>query len=238
MYEFNSKIIDIIQRTPSVKSFRFEIPEEMDYLPGQYLALTINVNGEEKTKPFSISNAPTEKEYIEFTKRLTDSDFSQVLKSLKVGDLGHLRLPFGKFTFSGEVPKIALLSGGIGITPFRNICKNASDKKLESDIILVYGNRSPDEIVFKEDFDDMSKANDKFRTIYCLTDMPTQEVGDMCRLGFIDEVLIKKEILDFAERVFYVCGPPGMVQCLCDVLKDKLGLPEDKIIVEKFMGYE
>ena len=237
MFESDAKVIGIIQRTPSVKSFRFEAPMDISFTPGQYLALTIKVRGEQKTKPFSISNAPTEKGYIEFTKRLTDSDFSQVLNSLKIGDLVHLRLPFGKFTFNGEYPKIAILSGGIGITPFRNICKNAADKKLESDIVMVYGNRTLEEIVFKEDFDEMVKAYETFHVIYCLTDTSNEAAGDMFRLGRINETLIKKEIPDYKERVFYVCGPPGMVQSLCDLLKNELGLSEDKILVEKFMGY-
>ena len=53
------------------------------------------------------------------------------LKAAKVGDWARIDAPYGAFTFEGEYPKIALLAGGIGVTPFMSICKNATDKAFE-----------------------------------------------------------------------------------------------------------
>ncbi len=79
------------------------------------------------------------------------------LKAAKVGDWARIDAPYGQFTFEGEYPKIALLAGGIGITPFVSICKNATDKQLESKITLFYGCRTENDIAFKQELEEMQK---------------------------------------------------------------------------------
>ena len=86
------------------------------------------------------------------------------LKACKVGDWARIDAPYGKLTFEGEYPKIALLSGGIGITPFMSIIKNATDKKLESQITLFYGNRTEKDIVFKRELEELAQKNQKPQT--------------------------------------------------------------------------
>jgi ferredoxin-NADP reductase len=231
---FETKITDIIQRSGSIKSFRFAPMKKVDFKAGQFFFVTIKINGEEKTKHFSFSNSPTESDFYEFTKRITDSEYSRALNKLKIGDWAKLRMPMGKFVFDGEFPEIAFLSGGIGITPIRSICQFATDKKMRTDIVLLYGNRSETDIVFKDDFDRMSKINENIRVIYTLDSASENWEG---RVGFINDEMVKKEIPDFAQRVFYICGPPGMVEVLTDMLKNKLSVSADKIKTENFTGY-
>src|SRR5512133_3172793 len=150
--EFETRVIAVIRRTRDIKSFRFAIPGEVAFLPGQYLVLTIKIDGVEAVKHFSLSISPTEKGYAEFTKRITGSAFSQALDRLQVGDWARLQLPFGFFTFTGEHDRIAFLVGGIGITAVRSICKYACDAKLPTDIVLVHANRSEEDIAFHDDF--------------------------------------------------------------------------------------
>jgi len=237
-FEFEAEVIEVLERTKDVKSFRFKRSEEACFTAGQYFMLFIDVSGEEKCKPFSFSSAPTEKEYIEFTKRLTGSDFSNALDKLKKGDTVRIKMPFGSFSLtSAGSGKVAFLSGGIGITPVRSICKDATDRSLSEDIVLIYGNSSEDEIVFKDDLSGMEQANPNLKVIYTLTctDAPAEWKG-CC--GFIDKVMIEKEMPDFNERMFYVCGSPYMVKCLVASLKDELKIPDDRIVVEHFLGYE
>lgn len=286
---FETEVLDIIQRTHDIKSFRFtpfrdsdsikrlapnesvkskskaesftnklhpdiksglsltgfKTKEDANFKPGQFFFVTIKIDGEEKTKHFSFSNSPTEKDYIEFTKRITDSDYSKALDKLKAGDWAKLKMPLGKFTpfrdlsltgltFEGEYPKIAFLSGGIGITPIRSICKFATDKKLSTDIVLLYGNRAEEDIAFRDDFAEMQKNNKNMRVIYTLDNASEQWKG---RTGHINDEMVTGEIPDFKKRVFYICGPPKMVEVLVDILKGKLSVEKDKIKTENFIGY-
>ena len=103
--------------------------------------------------------------------------------------------------------------------------------------ILLYGNSTEEEIVFRDDFDEMEDANQRLKVIYTLTCTDAPEEWKGC-CGFIDKVMIEREMPDFRERTFYVCGAPYMVKCLVASLKDEMKLPDDRIVVEHFLGYE
>ena len=237
MTEFETEVSDITRRTRNVKSFRFGIKEEVDFKPGQFFFVTIKIEGMERTKHFSFSNSPTEKGYVEFTKRITESPFSKTLDRLKAGDWAKLRMPYGSFTFEGEYEKIAFLSGGIGITPIRSICKFVTDKGLPTDIVLLYGNNKEEDIIFRQDLDEMQSVNKSIHVVYTLTSPDVDQQLWQGRTGYVDDKMIKEEISDFNERTFYICGPPGMVESLINILKNRLGIPEDKIKIENFAGY-
>lgn len=79
--------------------------------------ITIKIGEGEEREHFTISSSPTEREFIEFTKKLTGHRFSDALDALKAGDWVRIAGPYGNFTFEGEFEKIGMLSGGIGITP-------------------------------------------------------------------------------------------------------------------------
>jgi len=237
MIEFETEVLNIIQRTHNVKSFRFRIKEDVDFKPGQFFFVTIKVDGAKRTKHFSFSNSPTEKGYVEFTKRITGSEYSQALQRLSIGDWARLRMPYGSFTFGGEYDKIAFLSGGIGITPLRSICKFVTDMRLPTDMVLIYGNDREEDIIFRENLESMEAVNKKFRVVHTLTSPDIDKRTWQGRTGYIDTEMIKEEIPDFEERVFYICGPPKMVESLANILRNKLATGEDRIRIENFVGY-
>lgn len=230
--EIETTVTDIIERTPAVKSFRFLLPASFTYKAGQFIFITIKSEKKELRKHFTISSSPTE-DFIEFTKKLTESEFSQALNRLKVGDWTKIEGPHGRFTFEGEFEKIGMLSGGIGITPLRSICKYCTDRQLDTEITLLYACRNEGDLVFRKDFKKMQKRNEHLKIIYTV-DEATK--GWKSYTGRIDADMIKKEIPDYAERVFYTCGPPAMVKAMDGLLKD-LGVSHDRIKKENFYGY-
>ena len=231
--KFETHVKEIIPRTYNVTSFRFPRPTTLNYKPGQYLFITIKSDGKNLGKTFSLSSSPTEKEHIEFTKKLTDSEFSNTLRKLKVGDWAMIDAPYGKFTFEGENEKIALLAGGIGITPFKSICKYCTDMRVTAKITLLYGNRSESDIVFKKELEEMEKQNENLKVVFILNEASNAWKG---ATGVIDAELVKKEVADYKERVFYVCGPPPMVQAIEKLIRD-LGLPQTQLRLEAFIGH-
>lgn len=235
--KFETEVLDIIQRAHRVKSFRFRIKGKVDFKPGQFFFVTIKVEGTERTKHFSFSNSPTEKGYVEFTKRITESPFSKALDRLKVNDKAYLKMPFGNFTLGDEDERVAFLSGGIGITPIRSICKFATDLMLSTDIVLLYGNSREENIIFRQDLDEMSRVNKNMRIVYTLTSPDVDTKTWQGRAGYIDDRMIKEEISDFNKRTFYICGPPMMVEGLINILQNKLGVQKNKIKTENFAGY-
>lgn len=206
----------------------------MDYKAGQFMFVTLSIGELKMQKPFSISSSPTEEGYVEFTKRLTGHPFSNRLDGLRVGDMVEIDAPYGNFTFGGEFGRIAMLSGGVGITPLRSICKFCSDEELHTEITLLYGNHTEEDIIFREEFGEMQKRHANFRVVFTVTEPKANWGGYR---GNIDAEMIRKEIPDYSGVVFYVCGPPTMVQTVEDVLRT-LGVKEENIKKENFSGYQ
>ncbi len=214
MFEFDTNVSEVIQRTPNIKSFRFPVKNgHVRYQPGQFFFITIKIRGEEAIHHFSFSSSPTEKGYIEFTKRITTSDFSQALAVMKPGDWAHLRGPEGSFTLPRKKHKLAFLSGGIGITPLRSMLRYITDKKLDFDVVLLYGNNSWEDIAFREELGGMAAANPRLRIEHILSgpDLPPDWKG---KTGFINKDMVAELVPDYTERLFYLSGPPRMVIAL------------------------
>ena len=225
---------EIIPRTPNVTSFRFPRPSELNYKPGQFLFVTFKAPDEkEASKHFSFSSSPTEKTHIEFTKKLSDSDFSNILRGLKKGDWARIDAPYGQFTFEGEYKEIGLLGGGIGITPFIGICKYCTHMSLDTKITLLYGNRTEEDIAFRKELEAMQEQNDNLKVVFTLNEADSGWKG---ATGFITADMIKKEIPDYKDTMFYTCGPPAMVEIMGKLI-EQLGLPKTQLKREYFTGY-
>jgi ferredoxin-NADP reductase len=232
--KFETYVKEIISRTYNVTSFRFPRPETLSYKPGQFMFVTIKAeSGKELSKHFSISSSPTEKTHLEFTKKLTESEFSTALKALKKGDWARIDAPYGKFTFEGEHEKIGLLAGGIGITPLMSICKYCTDKRLNTKITLLYGNRTENDIAFRRELETMREQNANLKVVFILNEASNEWKS---ATGIIDAEMVKKEIPDYEETVFYACGPPAMVETM-GKLVEQLGLPKTQLNREYFAGY-
>lgn len=231
--KFESKILKIIQRTDVVKSFIFKRPDEFNFKAGQYILVTLNIDGVPITKPLTISSSPTQYDFLEFTKKLTGHPYSNVLNAMKIDNIIEISGPFGNFVFEEEYPKIALLCGGIGVTPMVSICKYCTDLELNTNIKLIYSNKTEHDIAFMSDLNNMEYINSNLNILYTLTRADDNWIG--CRER-ICENLILKEVPDYKERYFYICGPPSMIKSVEELLL-MMNIPKDKIKKESLIGY-
>jgi ferredoxin-NADP reductase len=231
--KFETEVIKTLKRTPDVKSIQFFRPPSVEYQAGQFMFITLRSKDKELKKHFTISSSPTEKNYIELTKKLTGHPFSNLLDELNIGDKVKIDGPYGKFIFDKKIKKIGMLSGGIGITPLRSICRYITDLQLQTNIILLYGNNSKEDIAYKQEFDQIQKENNNFKVVHTLIHPPSDWDG---HTGYIDAEMIRKEVPDYTNRVHYTCGPPAMVKSMKKLLED-LNISKDQIKTENFSGY-
>ncbi len=236
MWEFDSTVIQVIQRTPNVKSFRFATDgRQTAYQAGQFFFVTIKVLGEDALHHFTLSSSPTETGYVEFTKRITSSDYSQRLNEMVPGDWAHLKGAQGDFVLDPNARRLAFLTGGIGITPVRSILTYLTGRNLDYDVVLLYGNRSQEEIVFRQELDDMAgRASIRLEHVLSGGQVPP---GPRMHGGLIDKAMVSRLIPDYAGRLFYVSGPPSMVASLVEQLRD-LNVAGAQVKKDTFLGYE
>lgn len=229
-------LTDSLKRTPTVASFRFLPQEKVGFIAGQFLQIIFdagNINNKELNKYLSFSCSPA-KDYIEVTKRLSESRFSEALKNLKIGDEILLNAPLGARVFKEEYKKIAFLIGGIGITPVISIIEYIVDRRLDTDVHLIYSNRTEEEIAFKNELDDWRVRNNNIKVTYIVSECQPKDKD--CLFGRIDEDLIQKKIPDLRERILFIFGPPKMVEAM-QAISLEAGAKKDNLKIENFIGY-
>lgn len=228
-----AQISSIIQRTHDIISFRFDLQAPVEYKAGQCMSVELPHIGQKK--PFSISSSPHQGKYLEFSKKMTGSEFSAELKKLKPGDCVNLRYPFGNFVLpENSKQKLCFLSGGIGVAAIIPMITYLAHTSPQADAVLFCGNKTKADIAFKTDFDDLEQKMPLLEIRHILSEEPGNWAGHK---GFITADLIKSQIDDYEERKFFVCGPPPMVQAMVAIVEQELGLGKDALVRENFTGY-
>ena len=218
----NVKVIKIREETPDVKSFIMERPADFEYEAGQYVILFIG----EYERAFSLASSPTEN-FLFITAKMIDSPFKGKMSGL-LGREADISGPFGRFVLE-KVKSHVMVAAGIGIAPFRSMIKCATDRGLDDNITLIYSNKTEQDIAFLDEFDQLQLKNKNLRVVHTLT----RSENSKYRTGRVDDAMIR-EIADL-NSVFYVCGPPTMVDGVVAMLKN-MGIKE--IRFEKFTGYK
>lgn len=223
---FRAPLINKIQETHDVKTFRFDV--KMDFMPGHFVMLKAG----ERSEAFSISSSPTDKGFIELSMKMTGSEYKKTLEDAGIGDKFEIKGPYGHF-FLDKSKDAIMIAGGIGITPFRCMARYAAAKRLPAKITLLYSNKTPDDIAFRDELGGLEKKNKNFKAIHTIT-RPEGSKWEG-RTGRIDEAMIKS-VPYWKNAVFYVCGPGAMIDGILELLK-KIGVADENIRKERFGGY-
>ncbi len=229
-------LTDIFEEGTNGKVFRFS--SKTGYLPpfeaGQYLNIFTEIDGVRTSRPYSICSSPRQRAYYEITVARAVQGFvsDYMLDRAKVGDEFEASCPSGVFHYQPvfHSPKMLMLAGGSGITPFLSMVREVTQAGLERDMVLLYGCRNKDAAFFHEELTRMSENFANFR--YYLVVSDEDAVWDGAK-GFITAELIRELAPDYAERTAYICGPEIM-NAFCVTQLEKLGVPHKNIRREMF----
>lgn len=220
--------------------FSFNPLKKLKFLPGQYMEWTLPHAGSDTRgtrRYFTIASSPTE-ETLKLGVRFyqNGSSFKRALKNLDIKTsimAGNLS---GDFVLPKDPSKkLVFIAGGIGITPFRSMIKYLIDIKQKRNIVLFFANKSADEIIYKDVFDQAQKELG-IKTIYTLTDETKVPKNWKGSTGRINSKMINKEVPDFKERIFYLSGPHSMVVAYEEILKT-MKILSKQIKKDFFPGY-
>ncbi len=172
------------------------------------------------------------------TTRLTGSDFKNALDALPLGGEARFEGPLGKFLFRYDAPKIALLTGGIGITPVRSMLRHLVETRgagrIEGqELVLIYGSMTEDGIIYKGELDHFSQTIPGLRIVHVITNPSDAWDGHQ---GFITTNIVRFELGDPTAWIYYIVGPPPMITAMERIMKE-LGIPKTQTVVEGFAGY-
>jgi glycine betaine catabolism B len=222
------KLLKRIDHFADTSSFVFEPLEEVVWLAGQYIKMTIDHDAPDSrgtSRIFSISSAPFEKNMV-ITTRFdfeNGSTFKKALRSLKEKEVIVSDKPKGRFTVEGSEKSLLFIAGGIGITPFRSIILDLDSKERDLNMELIYSNRNQ-EILFNDDLYQVFKKRDRFKLFYIFS--PQR----------IDEDMISRKSSFFKEATVFISGPVQMVKDIRERC-EKLGKDKNEIKTDLFIGY-
>lgn len=207
-------------------NFIFEPNHKLNFKPGQYLEWTVghkNPDTRGNRRYFTIASSPTEKEVHLGVKFYPNaSSFKRHMVQLEPGQQILAGSLSGEFTIPADPKqKLVFIAGGIGITPFRSIMKYLLDKSEKRDIVLFYSNKSEAEVAFKN-----------------ILEQAKQELGVkiIYNIGRLSPELIRQEVADAKDRMFYISGSHGFVVSQEKALTE-LGVSRTRIKTDFFPGF-
>lgn len=171
---------------------------------------------------FTISASPFEK-YPSITTKIIgkSSSFKKALDNLEINDEIEAKGPDGDFIVDKLSKNHVFIAGGIGITPFHSILKQLSFEKKQINATLFFTSKK--NFVFKDTIDKLQKENPKLRVFY-LNER-------------INEDILKRNLKNLNQYIYYVSGPDPMVGEL-EILFKKIGIPNKNLKFDYFSGYK
>ncbi|HEX7156862.1 MAG TPA: 1,2-phenylacetyl-CoA epoxidase subunit PaaE [Burkholderiaceae bacterium] len=237
------RIADIRAEAPDAVSMCFEVPpplaEEYRFVEGQHLTLRAHLDGEELRRSYSICSAPADGELRIAIKAVPGGRFSHwAVSELKPGDAVDVMTPEGRFHAlldPAHPNHYVAFAAGSGITPVLSLIRSRLAEEPQARFTLVYGNRSPDAVMFHEALEDLKDRYMARFALYHVFSRQPQETAlfngriDRARTRALLDSLIPAAGIDAA----FVCGPASMIDEVEAALLDA-GVPAARIHAERF----
>jgi hypothetical protein len=223
MNDYKVKIISTEYVTPDVKSLKIEKPEGFSFIPGQAADVSINkpdlIN---EKRPFTFTGL-NEWDYLEFTIKIYNehNGVTKRIANLKSGDELIISAAWGSISYISEGIFIA---GGAGVTPFLAILRNLKYRNEIGNNKLIFANKTEADIIRKDEFEKILGKN--------FINILSHEKLVRYAYGYITEDFFKSIVDDF-NKMFYLCGPPPMMDAVEKQLNN-LHVDENSIVKEAF----
>ncbi len=217
MIPVRSKILDVWDETPDIKSFLIENTIGKDPLPGQFYEISIKGYGE---IPISVANW---KDGLLFSIKRAGYVTNAMHKMKKNEEIG-IRGPYGKGFPVKEY--VTLIAGGIGLPPARSYIEFSLSRN-NRNIQLLYGARSPQDLVYK----DLLKEWEKYFDVQITVDK-----GDENWKGNVGVVTTLFKNIKYKNSYFYLIGPTVMMKyAVIELEKMKIDLNKIYLSLERRM---
>lgn len=218
-------------------AMRLAKPPGFAFRAGQYLDVTLldppEMDTQGPLRSLSIASAPYE-DHLLLAMRLRGSAFKRYLAQAPLGTELQIEGPLGSFTLRDDSAHAAVfLAGGIGITPFRGILRQAAYDREPRELFLFYGNHRLGRAAFLPELEALAKRLPRFHLVPLMSSAEDGWTGAVDR---IQPALLRRHLPNLHGPFYYIAGPPEMVGGVRLALTDA-GVDEDDIRSEEFSGY-
>jgi ring-1,2-phenylacetyl-CoA epoxidase subunit PaaE len=237
------KVADVRRETPDAVSIAFAVPPELAdeyrFHPGQHLTLRRECDGQDIRRSYSICTGLDDRELRVAVKKVDGGVFSTLCnESLRPGDMIDVMTPQGRFGVMpdpGAARNYLAIAAGSGITPILSLLRSVLSREPNSRIMLIYGNRTAKDIIFKEALEDLKDRFIGRLVVHHVLSREQQEIELFN--GRIDAEKIEALLKSFApaSRIdhAFLCGPGAMIEDAKATLI-RLGTPSGNVHIEYF----
>ena len=238
---FSATITRVIRHSPEVVSLVLESHKRLPrFAPGQFLHLSMDTYDPSRHWPesrvFSVANAVADRKTIRLTISKQGRYTTRVLDEAKEGGVVACKGPYGEFVVGrAATPKVALIAGGTGVTPFAAFMDSALDSTAlgVTQCRLFYGARTSDLLVYRELADRCASALPAFRASYFVEGADGAEGRlDGLRIGRLDVQTIAAELAPATDWTYYLSGPKAMITSFRQQLHSQFAVPESQVIID------
>ncbi|HEX6333314.1 MAG TPA: 1,2-phenylacetyl-CoA epoxidase subunit PaaE [Flavisolibacter sp.] len=244
MKHFHSLRVHKVEReTEDCVTITFDVPAPLQpvfsFKQGQSLTVRKKLRGEEQRRTYSICSSPFDNILRVAVKKVDGGIFSTwANEELKAGEFLDVMPPVGKFYTEldpTQKKNYTAFAAGSGITPVLSLIKTTLLTEPQSKFTLVYGNRTKNSIIFKEELEALKdKFIDRFRIYHILSREKTDAEISNGRIDHAKLDLFGRKLIDFnLTDEFFLCGPEQLIFCVRDYLLEKK-IPADRIHFELF----
>ncbi len=236
----NARIVDIVERTPHIKSFFLALPEPFVFRPGQHVDVRLTApDGYRAMRSYSIASAPSPGAAIEIAiDLLKTGEVSPFFHEVAaIGDEIELRGPLGgHFVWSpGDASPVLLLGGGSGLVPLMSMARANQQAATPSPMALLLSARTWSEALYRDELIGFAERNNGFAVRFALTRANPQRSHDYARR--VDAEMLRDVIalLPAAPQIVFVCGSNAFANGAADAAL-AAGIPRDRIRTERYGG--
>jgi ferredoxin-NADP reductase len=221
---------------PDTKTIKLNWPDgyDLEFKTGQFITLYWPDTPNYK-RAYSLSSCAQDRGFYEVTVKRDGKMGTRIVDWAKVGDRLGVLPPTGKFLPVWEPPgkHLICIAGGSGVTPFRGFVREATRRKLDTRITILYSVRTTNDIIFNNEFRQLEQENPNVKFHVTCTRLPDNDPWSG-RRGRIDADWIKQHITDTANTFFYACGPTTLVEATEHLVVHEMGIPKAQMLLEKW----
>lgn len=226
-----TSVLAVLDETPDIKTFRFARPEGFEFKPGQFVTVRVQIDGKPHVRCYSICSAPDTRGYVEIAVRRQGLVSGTLHATVRAGSVLSLRRPAGHFVYpAGDDRPLALVAGGIGITPLLSMLRHAAATDPTRPVTLLYSARTEADVAFYNVLRVLAERHPLVRVAITLT---RSTGATRLRTGRLDEQMVRQFVVAPVDTIFCLCGPGQMISETRQILTS-MGVPDSQVRYEKF----